>query len=94
MSNPVQSTEVNSEQELADFIYETHNYTDCKETAALLWPRIARIAELESNERAYEEIIGPMTYREVADRIRELESELASCRTRCEILGSVSRGSK
>jgi hypothetical protein len=37
----------------------------------------ARIEELESNERAYEEIIGPMTYREVADRIKELEDMLA-----------------
>jgi len=36
----------------------------------------ARIAELESNERAYKEIIGPMTYREVADRIEELEVAL------------------
>ena len=33
-----------------------------------------RIEELESNERAYEKIIGPMTYREVADRIRDLKS--------------------
>jgi len=32
----------------------------------------ARIADLESNEKAYEEIIGPMTYREVSDRIRGL----------------------
>jgi hypothetical protein len=36
----------------------------------------ARIAELEANEKAYEEIIGPMTYRQVADRIRELEGAL------------------
>lgn len=35
-----------------------------------------RIEELESNERAYEEIIGKMTYREVADRIKELEGAL------------------
>ena len=38
--------------------------------------RKERIAELESNEKAYEEIIGPMTYQEVADRIRELEAAL------------------
>lgn len=36
----------------------------------------ARVAELEANERAYEEIIGPMTYQEVADRIQELEGAL------------------
>lgn len=36
----------------------------------------ARIAELEANERAYEEIIGKMTYREVAGRIKELEGAL------------------
>ena len=36
----------------------------------------ARIEELESNERAYEEIIGPMTYRQVAGRIKELEGAL------------------
>ena len=37
---------------------------------------LARIAELEANERAYEEIVGPMTYREVADRMREMERAL------------------
>jgi hypothetical protein len=36
----------------------------------------ARISELEANEKAYEEIIGPMTYRQVADRIGELEAAL------------------
>jgi hypothetical protein len=36
----------------------------------------ARIAELEANEKAYEEIIGPMTYRQVADRIQEMEGAL------------------
>jgi hypothetical protein len=36
----------------------------------------ARIAELEANERSYEEIIGKKTYREVAERIRELETTL------------------
>jgi hypothetical protein len=36
----------------------------------------ARIAELEANEKAYEDIIGPKTYREVADRIQELEGAL------------------
>jgi hypothetical protein len=36
----------------------------------------ARIAELEANEKAYEEIIGKKTYREVADRIREMEGAL------------------
>jgi hypothetical protein len=36
----------------------------------------ARISELEANEKAYEEIIGPMTYRQVADRIKELEGAL------------------
>jgi hypothetical protein len=41
-------------------------------------PLKARIAELEANEKAYEEIIGKKTYREVADLIGELESELAS----------------
>lgn len=35
-----------------------------------------RIAELEANEKAYEEIIGPMTYREVAGRIMALEGAL------------------
>jgi len=36
----------------------------------------ARIAEFEANERAYEEIIGPMTYREVAEKIQSLEAAL------------------
>jgi hypothetical protein len=36
----------------------------------------ARIAELEANEKTYEEIIGKKTFREVADRIRELEDAL------------------
>ena len=36
----------------------------------------ARIDELESNERAYEEIIGKKTYREVALHIEELEAQL------------------
>ncbi len=26
---------------LADFIYETQNYTDAKEAAAVLWPRLS-----------------------------------------------------
>lgn len=45
----------------------------------------ARIAELEDNERAYEEIIGKKTYREVADELAathqsspESETELSS----------------
>jgi DNA repair exonuclease SbcCD ATPase subunit len=40
----------------------------------------ARISELEANEKAYEEIIGKKTYREMADRIRELEGALESIR--------------
>jgi hypothetical protein len=39
-----------------------------------------RISELEANERAYEEIIGKKTYREVADRIEELEAALRLAR--------------
>jgi hypothetical protein len=35
-----------------------------------------RIAELEANEKAYEEIIGKKTFQEVADRIREMEEAL------------------
>jgi hypothetical protein len=35
-----------------------------------------RIAELEANEKAYEEIIGKKTFQEVADRIGELEGAL------------------
>jgi hypothetical protein len=43
---------------------------------SIIFEAADRIAELESNERAYEEIIGPMTYREVADRIKDLEVAL------------------
>lgn len=39
-----------------------------------------RIAELEKNEKAYEEIIGKKTFQEVADRIRELEGDLRRSR--------------
>jgi hypothetical protein len=45
----------------------------------------ARIQELESNERAYEKIIGPMTHQEVA-------AELASCRECRAKLDCLSRG--
>jgi hypothetical protein len=55
----------------------------------------ARIAELEANEKAYEEIIGKKTYREVADRIRELEAVLQDIGEFCSgdqsPLGSVVR---
>jgi hypothetical protein len=36
----------------------------------------ARISELESNERAYEEILGKRTYREVAETIRNMKRAL------------------
>ncbi len=36
----------------------------------------ARIEELESNERAYEAILGQRTYNEVAEHIAEIESAL------------------
>jgi hypothetical protein len=61
------------EQWVADakFIIEAcNNYSALK----------ARIAELESNEKAYEEIIGKKTFQEVADRIRELEARLEEAR--------------
>jgi len=41
----------------------------------------ARIEELESNERAYEKILGKRTYREVADRMKEMEEALQIART-------------
>jgi hypothetical protein len=40
----------------------------------------ARIAELEANEKAYEEIIGKKTFQEVADRIRELAEALETAK--------------
>jgi hypothetical protein len=48
--------------------------THCK--AAAYDSLKARIAELEANEKAYEEIIGKKTYRQVADRIQEMEGAL------------------
>jgi hypothetical protein len=81
MSNPVQSTEAAIEERLRDLHddllgpeFETSAFLKAADEIASLKKRIA---ELEANERAYEEIIGPMTYREVADRIRELERTIA-----------------
>lgn len=48
----------------------------CLQAASHIASLKARIAELEANERAYEEIIGHKTYREVAGRIKELEGAL------------------
>ena len=56
----------------ADLIVEAvNNYASLK----------ARIEELESNERAYEKILGKRTYREVADRMKEMEEALQIART-------------
>jgi hypothetical protein len=87
MSNPVQSTEAVTVQERLErllILWEKEpsvmlfgpGSNVCGKVAG--WIRAdraslkARIAELESNELAYEEIIGKKTYQEVADRIREL----------------------
>lgn len=43
----------------------------------------ARIAELESNEAAYERILGKRTYNEVAEHIRGLEAALKSISSQC-----------
>jgi hypothetical protein len=83
-SNTVQSTDlvdrlrddpgVTEIYEAADEIERCH--ADIKSLMDQCGDQFVRIAELESNERAYEEIIGPMTYREVADRIKGLEDAL------------------
>jgi hypothetical protein len=54
---------------------------DYTSSSLICFEAAERIAELESNEKAYEEIIGKKTYREVADRIRDLEAALLNCRT-------------
>lgn len=53
MTTPVSRSQPSSESELADFIYEVHNFTDAKEKAALLWPRLAQLA---SARKALEDI--------------------------------------
>lgn len=49
-------------------------------------PLLSKIAELETNERAYEQIIGPCTYQEVADERNKLRREVATLRDTLVIL--------
>ncbi len=48
----------------------------------------SRITELEANERAYEDIIGKKTYREVADEISKLRKALENIATSSEKRGN------
>lgn len=43
-----------------------------------------RIRELEANERAYEQIIGPKTYQQVADEIANLKAAVAKAALRLD----------
>lgn len=68
-------------------IVEKDRLDEAKANAALIIEAVNnyaslkdRIAELEKNEKAYEEIIGKKTFQEVADRIRELEGDLRRSR--------------
>lgn len=66
-------------------VYGTHysvvDYTELRQSAtSIIAARDAKIAELENNEREYERLLGPKTYRELAEDFAALKAQLSEAK--------------